>query len=88
MQTQKSIDNNQITPTLDRQIDEITAVVSLWRLITYFYPLSLLHFLTSYYMNMDMGSQQRLRYKINHASKRASTNCKRLNPIVKIEQRI
>jgi hypothetical protein len=28
MQTQKSIDNNQITPTLDRQIDEITPDIS------------------------------------------------------------
>jgi hypothetical protein len=28
MHTQKSIDNNQITPTLDRQIDEITADIS------------------------------------------------------------
>jgi hypothetical protein len=33
-------------------------------LITCFYPLLLLHFSTSYYMNMNTGSQQKPRYKI------------------------
>jgi hypothetical protein len=60
-------------PVIEESNEEIPETLGMLlspkRLITYFYPLLLLHFSTSYYMNMDMGSQQKPKYKIKQTSK-------------------
>jgi hypothetical protein len=59
-------ESNEATETLGM-------LLSPKRLITYFYPLLLLHFSTPYYMNIDTGSRQKPKYKTNQATKQVKT---------------